>query len=103
VEVATGVLNRRTGASVTADSVFQLGSVTKLWTSTLAMQLVDEGLVDLDAPVRTWLPAFRLADEQAAARITTRQLLSHTCGFYGELEWSASARATTRSGRTSTR
>jgi CubicO group peptidase (beta-lactamase class C family) len=91
VEVSTGVLNRRTDAAVTADSVFQLGSVTKMWTATLAMQLVDEGFVDLDAPVRTYLPSFRLADERAAARITTRHLLSHTGGFYGELEWSASA------------
>jgi len=69
----------------TADSVFQIGSITKLWTTTLIMQLADEGKLDLDAPVQQYLPQFRLADEQAAAGITTRQLLSHTAGFEGDI------------------
>jgi CubicO group peptidase (beta-lactamase class C family) len=84
-ECATGVLSRSTGVEATADSVFQIGSITKLWTSTLVMQLVDEGEVDLDAPVRTYLPAFRIADESAAAQITVRQLLTHTSGFEGDI------------------
>jgi hypothetical protein len=46
--------------------------VTKLWTSTLVMQLVDEGKVDLDKPVRTYLPEFRVADESAARRLGLR-------------------------------
>lgn len=85
VEHATGVLHLGTGVEATTDAVFQIGSITKLWTSTLVMQLVDEGLVDLDEPVRTYLPEFRIADEDAAARITTRMLLSHTAGFEGDI------------------
>ena len=49
------------------------------------MQLVDEGKLDLDAPVRTYLPDFKIEDEAAAAEITTRQLLSHTAGFEGDI------------------
>jgi CubicO group peptidase (beta-lactamase class C family) len=85
VEAAAGVLNKNTGVETTADSVFQVGSITKVWTATLAMQLVDEDLLDLDAPVRDYLPDFRIADEDAAARITVRQLLNHTAGFEGDL------------------
>jgi CubicO group peptidase (beta-lactamase class C family) len=84
VEAAAGVLSRRTGVEATTDSVFQIGSVAKLWTATLVMQLVDEGIVDLDAPVRTYLPNFRVADEHASATITVRHLLCHTAGFEGD-------------------
>ena len=85
VDRAAGVLNRATGVEATVDSVFQIGSVTKVWTATLVMQLVDEGRLDLDAPVRVHLPGFRLADDTAAGQITVRQLLSHTAGFEGDL------------------
>lgn len=85
VDMAAGVLNNVTGEKVTTDSIFQIGSITKVWTTTLAMQLVDEDLLDLDAPVRDYLPEFRIADEDAAARITVRQLMNHTSGFEGDL------------------
>jgi CubicO group peptidase (beta-lactamase class C family) len=42
-EAATGVVNRDTGVEATTDSVFQIGSVTKVWTASLVMQLVDDG------------------------------------------------------------
>lgn len=82
---AGGVLSRATGVEVTTDSLFQIGSITKLWTSALVMQLADEGLVDLDAPLRTYLPEFRVGDEAAASAITTRQLLCHVAGFEGDI------------------
>jgi CubicO group peptidase (beta-lactamase class C family) len=82
---AAGILNLRTGVEATTESVFQIGSVTKLWTSSLVLQLVDEGRVDLDATVRTYLPGFRIRDEDAAAAITVRQLLTHTSGFEGDI------------------
>lgn len=80
-EAASGVLNTATGVAATTNSVFQLASVTKLWTATLVMQLVDEGLLDLDRPVCAYLPRFRMADEHASATVTPLQLLSHTAGF----------------------
>jgi CubicO group peptidase (beta-lactamase class C family) len=85
VDGAAGLLSKATGVEATPDSVFQIGSTTKLWTSTLVMQLVDEGKVDLDNPIRAYLPGFRIADEDAAGRITVRQLLNHTAGFEGDI------------------
>ncbi|MBT2212169.1 serine hydrolase [Actinomadura sp. NEAU-AAG7] len=76
-EAAAGVLSTATGVEATVDSVFQIGSVTKVLTATLVMGLVAEGLVELDAPVDRYLPGFREA--------TVRQLLCHTAGFEGDL------------------
>ncbi|MFD7843827.1 serine hydrolase domain-containing protein [Nocardia sp. NPDC059764] len=84
-DAAAGVLNTATGVAATTDSVFQIGSITKPWTATLIMQAVAEGLLDLDAPVRRYLPEFRVRDEDAAAAITVRQLLGHTSGIDGDL------------------
>jgi CubicO group peptidase (beta-lactamase class C family) len=84
VEAATGVLNRRTHQPATADSVFQIGSITKVWTATLVMQLVDEGMLDLDEPVVTYLPEFKVADDRLTRTVTTRHLLSHTSGIAGD-------------------
>lgn len=81
----TGVLNLRTGAPVTADSLFQIGSISKVWTTTLIMQLVDDGLLDLDAKVIKYLPDFKVADDSISATVTVRQLLSHTSGIDGDL------------------
>ncbi|MFE5853055.1 serine hydrolase domain-containing protein [Streptomyces sp. NPDC056500] len=85
VEAVAGVLSTRTDVEVTADSLFQIGSITKVVTATLVLQLVDEGRLDLDAPVRVVLPEFRIADERAAQEITPRQLLSHVAGFEGDV------------------
>lgn len=85
VEHAVGLLSTATRVEATADSVFQIGSITKVWTATMVMQLVDEGLVDLDAPIRRYVPEFAVGDETAAAAITVRQLLSHRSGFEGDI------------------
>ena len=81
---AAGILNLNTGVEATTDAIFQVGSITKLWTTTLIMQLVAEGKIELDRPVRDYLPEFKLADEAAAASITPRHLLTHTAGFSGD-------------------
>ncbi|MGB0219081.1 MAG: serine hydrolase domain-containing protein [Sinimarinibacterium flocculans] len=81
---ASGLLNLDTGVEATPDSVFQIGSIGKLFTATLLMQLVDEGMVELDAPVRRYLPDFAIADASASAAITVRQLLAHTSGIDGD-------------------
>jgi len=83
-EAATGVVNVRAGVEATTDSVFEIGSITKVWTTTLVMQLVDEGRVELDAPVRRYLPELALADRAAAESITVRMLLTHTSGIDGD-------------------
>ncbi|WP_328326611.1 beta-lactamase family protein [Kribbella sp. NBC_00382] len=85
IDHAAGVLSKATEVPATADTVFQIGSITKVWTTTLVMQLVDEGRIDLDKPLREYLPEFVIGDEAAAAVITIRQLLSHTSGFEGDL------------------
>jgi len=81
---ASGILNLDTGVEATADSLFQIGSITKVWTATLVMQLVDEGRIELDAPVRSYLPGFRVADEALSELVTIRHLLSHTSGIDGD-------------------
>ena len=83
-QVATGTLNVETEVATTTDSVFQIGSITKSYTATMIMQLVDEGQVDLDAAVVALLPELELADAEAAATVTVRHLLSHTSGIDGD-------------------
>lgn len=85
VDAVTGVTNVRTGVEVTPDTLFQIGSISKVYTATLVMQLVDEGLVDIDRPVRDYLDGFSLADPQAGETVTVRQLLSHTSGMDGDV------------------
>ena len=68
---------------VDQDTLFVLGSVTKTYTATALMRLVAEGRVELDAPVRRYVPELVLADERAAAEITVLNLLNHTAG----LDW----------------
>ncbi|MFS8101146.1 beta-lactamase family protein [Lentzea alba] len=85
-EFASGVLHTGTGVEATTDSVFQLGSIAKIYTATLVMSLVEDDLLDLDARVADVLPDFRVADSEASARITVRQLLSHTSGLSGDFQ-----------------
>ena len=84
--VAThGLLNIDSKQPVTADSIFQIGSITKVWTATVVMQLVDEGLAELDAPVVEVLPELRLADPDVTKQVTLRHLLTHTSGIDGDV------------------
>ncbi|MFB9925164.1 serine hydrolase [Amycolatopsis halotolerans] len=80
-----GVLNKTTEVEVTEDSLFQIGSISKVWTSTVVMQLVDEGLLDLDAPILDVLPELRLSDPEVTKRVTMRHLLTHTSGIDGDI------------------
>jgi CubicO group peptidase (beta-lactamase class C family) len=84
VELASGVTSVNTGVDVTPETLFQIGSNTKVYTTTLMMQLVEEGRVHLDTPVREYLPDFRLKDPEAAGLVTVRQLLNHTSGIEGD-------------------
>ena len=73
--LATGVLNTATGVAVTPHSLFQIGSITKVWTATVLMRLTD----DLDVPVAEVLAGFRGPDG-----VTLRHLLTHTSGIDGD-------------------
>ena len=80
-EAVTGVVDIRTGAPVTSDTIFQFGSVTKVMTATLLMGLVDEGRLDIHAPVKSIVPNFVLPDSAAAEKITVFHLITHTSGL----------------------
>ena len=70
------------GSGVTSDTPFILGSVSKNFTAAATLQLVDAAKLQLDAPIRTYLPNFHTADT-AGDGITIRHLLSHTSGISG--------------------
>jgi len=85
-EYATfGVTSIETKTPVAPETLFQIGSLTKTYTGTAMMRLVEQGKVDLDATVRTYLPDLKLADESVAARVTITHLLTHTGGWWGDL------------------
>ena len=81
---AAGVTNVTTGVDVSAETVMHIGSITKVLTATLVMQLVDEGRVELAAPLKRYLSDFQVADRDATELITVEMLLNHTCGIDGE-------------------
>lgn len=83
-QAAGGILNQSTGVTATTDAIFQIGSITKVMTASLVMQLVDEGRIDLDTPVKHYLRDFQIADPQATQTITVRQLLNHSSGIAGD-------------------
>lgn len=79
-----GITNIVTGESVVPDTLFQIGSVSKVFTATLVLSLVDEGLLDLDVPVLRYVPELGLTDPLAREQLTLRHLLIHRGGFYGD-------------------
>lgn len=72
------------GRAVTAQTPFQIGSMSKSFTALAIMQLVEQGKVDLNAPVQRYLPWFRLANAAVSTHITVASLLHHTSGIPGE-------------------
>lgn len=69
------------GRPVTPQAPFFTGSTGKSITALAIMQLVEAGRIELDAPVQTYLPWFRIADGSASETITVRQLLNQTSGL----------------------
>jgi CubicO group peptidase (beta-lactamase class C family) len=65
---------------VTSRSLFHMASVTKTFVATAIMQLVEQGKIDLDAPVTKYLPYFKLNDARYT-QIKIRHMLSHTSGI----------------------
>ncbi|MDZ5609711.1 serine hydrolase domain-containing protein [Bacillus pseudomycoides] len=66
---------------VTPQTPFVLGSTSKSFTALAIMQLVDKGMIDLEAPVQRYLPWFRVADEEASKKILVKDLLHQTSGL----------------------
>jgi len=83
-----GVRELGTHNAVGPDTIFQLASVTKSWTSTALGRLVDQGKLDWEVPVVHYFPEMRLAEPFATAHVTLRDFLSHRSGlppFTGDL------------------
>ena len=80
--LCTGIGQRdENGQPWDGDTLFEIGSCSKAFTSAAAMILCERGLLDLDAPVVTYLPEFQLMDDYATAQVTARDLLSYRSGL----------------------
>ncbi|WP_067697017.1 serine hydrolase domain-containing protein [Nocardia jejuensis] len=78
-----GVTSIENPLPVDENTLFAIGSISKPTTATALMRLVAEGAIDIEAPVRRYVPELNLPEERAAAEITVKQLLNHTAG----LDW----------------
>ena len=76
-----GQRNVEKNLPMTADTLLPIGSITKSFTTLLMGMLVDEGKLDWDKPVRTYVPEFRTEDELLTARLTPRDLVTHRTGL----------------------
>jgi CubicO group peptidase (beta-lactamase class C family) len=76
-----GIRDPQGAKPVTPDTYFYIASCTKPYTAAVAARLAEEGKLHLDAPVRKYLPRFKLADESAAERMTVRDLMCHRPGL----------------------
>lgn len=79
-----GVTNVNHPLPVSSATLFQIGSITKTFVGTLVMRLVEAGKLDLDTPVRAYLPELQLRDEHATQHATLRHCLQHTGGWVGD-------------------
>jgi CubicO group peptidase (beta-lactamase class C family) len=80
-----GVTNVEDPLPVTAHTVFPIASISKTFAATAMMRLVEQGKVELRAPVRRYLPEFRVRDEAASRDVTVWHLLTHTSGWEGQV------------------
>jgi CubicO group peptidase (beta-lactamase class C family) len=88
-----GLRNAAEGLEVTPETLFPIASCTKAFTATSMAMLADEGKLDWDTPVRTYLPSFRMFDSFATERMTPRDLVTHRSGLpRHDLMWYNSSR-----------
>lgn len=78
----SGLHDIKENIPVTKDSLFGIGSVSKIYTTAAVMNLVDKNLIDIDKPITDYIPEFKMADERYVY-ITPRTLLNHSSGLYG--------------------
>src|SRR5512141_2530096 len=81
---AFGITSIEHPLPVTVDTLFQTGSISKTFTGTAIMMLVEQGKVDLDAPVKTYIKDFKVQDREVTRKVTVRQLLTHMGGWVGD-------------------
>ncbi len=79
-----GITSVENPLPVTSDTLFQVGSISKTFTGTLIMQLAEQGKVNLDAPVRTYIKDLKLSDKAVEKQVTVRHLLTHAGGWVGD-------------------
>jgi CubicO group peptidase (beta-lactamase class C family) len=90
---AHGLADIATRTPITEDTVFRIASITKTFTAIAAMQLVEKGLVDLDAPANDYLRSYQLVPAEPGWRpATVRHLLTHTAGIGEEVPRSSALR-----------
>jgi CubicO group peptidase (beta-lactamase class C family) len=87
LEKGYGFRDLASRAPVTVRTLFNIGSISKSFTSLGIAQLVDEHKVKLDTPVIRYVPELRLSDPHVTQTVTLRQLLSHTSGLPPDEEW----------------
>jgi CubicO group peptidase (beta-lactamase class C family) len=87
LERGYGFRDLATHASVTAATLFNIGSISKSFTALDIAQLVDQHQAELDVPVIKYVPDLRLSDPRATRAVMLRQLLSHTSGFPPDEQW----------------
>jgi CubicO group peptidase (beta-lactamase class C family) len=80
-----GVISLETQYPTRADTLFQIGSNTKVMTATVVMQLVEQGKLQLDTPIVEYLPELELSDKDALEQITMRHLMTHQSGIDGDI------------------
>jgi CubicO group peptidase (beta-lactamase class C family) len=81
-----GFADKAKGVPATPETIYRAGSISKLFTTAAAMQLVDDGLLDIDQPLQRYLPEFTVNSRfPAAAPITPRTIMTHHSGLPGDL------------------
>ena len=93
-----GVTNVDHPLPVDETTLFQIASLTKPFTATALLRLASEGKLDVEAPVRSVLPEFRLPREEWTDRIRIRDLLTHRNGWAGDRFFIRPARERTLAG-----
>ena len=69
------------GSPVTTHTLFRIGSLTKLLTAVAILRLVDQGYLELDAPIHSYVPDLHFSVADLAQAITLRMLMSHLAGL----------------------
>ena len=80
-----GITNVEDPLPVTAHTVFPIASISKTFAATAMMRLVEQGKVDLHAPVRTYIPDFQVRDGNVSRDVTVWHLLTHLGGWEGQV------------------